>query len=152
VDTISNSPGRDFISVRLASPADLEIPELDGPFPCLVWDHDGKTSGAQRKSIAAALIDSDCRYVVCGGANCSEWENIVDLEYVSRHLDASDEALDASHVMTTSHEGEGVDDVAFFFVFNTNFDDHDFKSYLLLHVGSSDLMENLESAVRKYAE
>jgi hypothetical protein len=89
---------------------------------------------------------------VCGGANCGEWENAVDNEYVARHLDDSDEALDASHVMTTSHEGEDVDDVAFFFVLNTNFDHHDFKSFLVVHIGSSDVVGSLESAVRKYAE
>lgn len=35
----------------------------------------------------------------------------------------------------TRHADESPDDVAFFFVLNTNFNEHDFKRFLVLHVG-----------------
>lgn len=37
--------------------------------------------------------------------------------------------------MTTWHADESPDDVAFFFVLNRNFNEHDFKRFLVLHVG-----------------
>ena len=150
--TISNCDGRLFVALRAEQPAEVKVPAFPGPFPCLIWDHLGLLVEAERRSIAACLLDAGCRYAVCGGANCSEWENAVDFEYIARHLAEPDEALDESHVMTTSHKNEDIDDVAFFFVQNTNFDNHDFRNYLILHVGASRLVALLEDAVRKHAE
>ena len=67
------------------------------------------------------------------------------------HLEDTQDVQDAAHVMTTWHTGEPPDEVAFFFVCNTNFDDHDFKRYLVIHIGSGPFAEELETAVRKYA-
>ena len=53
--------------------------------------------------------------------------------------------------MTTWHEDENPDDVAFFFVLNTNFDDHDFDRYLVVHVGDGQTREQVDAAVRRYA-
>jgi hypothetical protein len=39
--------------------------------------------------------------------------------------------------MTTWHDGERPDDVAFFFVSSTSVDDVDVRNYLVIHVGSS---------------
>ena len=74
----------------------------------------------------------------------------VDIEVAKQHLDDPDVDAQAAHVMTTWHEDESADDVAFFFVFNTNFD-HDFERYLVLHVGSGPVKERLDAAVRDYA-
>ena len=53
--------------------------------------------------------------------------------------------------MTTWHTGETADEVAFFFALNTNFDNHEFTRYLVLHVGTGPAREELDAAVRKYA-
>ncbi len=53
--------------------------------------------------------------------------------------------------MTSWHNHEGVDEVAPFFVLNTNFDDHDFGHYLVLHVGTGPAKKSVNAAVRKYA-
>jgi hypothetical protein len=73
------------------------------------------------------------------------------MEFVAKHLDDPDEVREATHVMTTSHDGESPDDVAFFFVLSTNFDDHDFSRYLVLHIGSGPVKAQVDAAVRKYA-
>ena len=76
---------------------------------------------------------------------------LVDTEFVRQHMDDPDEVREAVHVMTTWHADESADDVVFFFVRNTNFDDHDFVCYLVLHVGDGRTKEEVDAAVRKYA-
>ena len=83
--------------------------------------------------------------------NCEAWHDAMDQEFVKQHLDDPQEVCEAAHVMTTWHEGENPDDVAFFFVLNTDFDDHEFRKYLILHIGTGELREQVDAAVRKYA-
>jgi hypothetical protein len=78
------------------------------------------------------------------------WHDIVDEEWLSQHVDDSDDVQAAAHVMTTWHEGESPDDVAFFFVMNTNFDDYDFKDFLIVHSGGSGSdFDRVNAAVRR---
>ena len=46
---------------------------------------------------------------------------------------------------------ESPDDVAFFFVLNTNFNEHDFKRFLVLHVGDGHAKGEVDAAVRRHA-
>jgi hypothetical protein len=117
----------------------------------LIWDHDSHCSQDQRVDIAKALLAAGCRYAVCGGTQCETWHDTVDVEWVREHVDESDAVQAAAHVMTTWHHGETPDDVAFFFVMNTNFDEHDFKRFLVVHVGSSARVGEVNGAVRNHA-
>jgi hypothetical protein len=85
-------------------------------FASLIWDHAGEFSDSDRATVAKTLLDAGCRYVVCGGERCSDWHDAVDVEFVKQHVDDDEAAAEASHVMTTFHEGESPDEVAFFFV------------------------------------
>jgi hypothetical protein len=96
-------------------------------------------------------LESGCRYAICAGENCEAWHHAIDSHFVQQHLNDPDEVWQAVHVMTTSHAGETPDEVAFFFVLNTNFDYHDFTHYLVLHVGMGPAKEQVDEAVRKYA-
>ena len=120
-------------------------------FPCLIWDHEGCFADAERSAVAKALLEAGCRYAVCGGKNCEAWHLAFDMEFVEVHLNDPDEVLDSVHVMTTQHDGESPDDVAFFFVLCTNFNDHEFRRYLVLHVGSGPAKAQVDATVRKYA-
>jgi len=126
-------------------------PFVKALFPCLIWDHDRRFANADRSVLARALLECGCRYAVCGGENCEAWHDAVDEEYVAQHLDDPEDLQAATHVMTTGHKGESPDDVAFFFVLNTNFHAHDFKCYLVLHIGNGTAKEQVDAAVRKYA-
>ena len=119
-------------------------------FPCLIWDHEGRFTDSERREVATALLEAGCRYAVCGGENCEAWHDTVDMAFEKLHLNDPEHVRDAEHVMTTWHDRESPDDVALFFVFNTNFDTHDFASFLVLHVGNSDAKEQVEIAIRKY--
>jgi hypothetical protein len=97
------------------------------------------------------LLEGGCRYAVCAGADCEAWHDAIDLEFVKLHSDDPEHVINTVHVMTTWHQGESPDDVAFFFVMNTNFDAHDFDRYLVLHLGTSAAVVKVDAAVRKYA-
>ena len=128
---------RTYSRQALGEPTDFRAPFDGRAYPCLVWDHDGAFADAERQSVGQELIRSNCRYVVCGGANGADWENAADEAFVLEYLDRSAALAEQRHVMTTSHDGESPEDVAFFFVLNTNFAEHDFTDLLVLHIGGT---------------
>ncbi|HEU4882907.1 MAG TPA: hypothetical protein VFT45_11690 [Longimicrobium sp.] len=105
------------------------------PYPALVWAT-RRTSDEEKQRIAQALIASGCRYVVCAGVESAAWENAADRAFIEQDL--PEPLYDEHFVMTTSHSGQPVDDIAFFFVHNTNFDEHDFTRYLVLMIGADE--------------
>ncbi|MEW5882809.1 MAG: hypothetical protein AB1725_01110 [Armatimonadota bacterium] len=117
----------------------------------MIWDHDGHFTDAQRSEVAERLIQGGCKYAICGGQNCEAWHDAVDEQIVGRQVDDADPTNDALDVMTTWHDGQTPDDVAFFFVTCTDFGYYDFKHYLVLHVGDGETIEEVNAAVRWHA-
>ena len=150
MELLAEMEGKSYRAMTIQRPADFVSSFSEVAFPCLVWDHDGQFSATDRSTLAKALLGAGCRYAVCAGENSDEWHLAFDWEFVLEHLDDPDDVKDSAHVMTTSHE-EDENDVAFFFVLCTNFDYHDFDSYLVLHIGSSPATERVNAAVREHA-
>ena len=148
---LAENRGKVYCAIAIDRPSDVVSPFPGIVFPCMIWDHEGGFGEVQRTEVAKRLLEANCRYVVCGGLNSEEWHNVVDMEFVRQHLNDPVDTLDAVHVMTTGHEGESPDDVAFFFVLNTNFDEHNFERYLVLHVGDGKQKGEVDAAVRRYA-
>jgi hypothetical protein len=113
--------------------------------------HSERFTAAQRSEVANRSLQAGCRYAVCGGQSCEPWHDAVDEEFVRQHSDVPDESADAAHVMTTWHADESPDHVAFFFLLNTNFTEHDFKRFLVLHVGDGHAKGEVDAAVRRHA-
>jgi hypothetical protein len=151
MDVLAENEGKIYRAIAIDAPEDFASPFPGALFPCLIWDYDGYFTNTQREVVARALLEAGCRYVVCGGERCEAWHDAVDSAFVQQHLDDPEDVRAAVHVMTTWHDGESPDDVAFFFVFNTNFDDHDFRQYLVLHIGARKTKEQVDAAVRAYA-
>jgi hypothetical protein len=151
MNVLAEAEAKIYAAIAIDDPGDFVSPFPGTLFPCMIWDHEGCFTEAQRALVAKGLLQAGCRYVVCGGQNCEAWHDAVDIEFVRQHVDDSDEARETVHVMTSWHADEGPDDVAFFFVLNTNFDDHDFMRYLVLHVGRGRAKEEVDAAVRRYA-
>jgi hypothetical protein len=151
MDVLAEREGRTFVAVTLTNVSEFQAPFPGALYPCLIWGHDVRVTDEARLTLASALLDSGCRYAVCGGADCEAWHDSVDVEFVKRHLDDSEQQLEASFVMTTWHRDEPPDDVAHFFVRNTNFDSHNFKHFVVLHVGNGPERDLVNAAVRKYA-
>ena len=150
MDILAENDGKIFARSRIERPENVASPFSGELFPCLIWAHDGLFTAAGRTAVAKGLLEAGCRYAVCGGQNCEEWHDTVDEAFVEAHVDEPESRQDAAFVMTTWHPGETPDDVAFFFVLNTNFDDHDFRRYLVLHVGTGLAEREVDSAVQKY--
>lgn len=151
MNVLAETEGRIYGAITINVPGDFASLFPGMLFSCMIWDHAGRFTEAQRAVVARLLLQAGCRYVVCGGQNCEAWHDAVDAEFVRQHMDDPDEVREAVHVMTTWHADESADDVAFFFVLNTNFDDHDFVCYLVLHVGDGRTKEEVDAAVRRWA-
>ena len=151
MDMLAENEDNIYKTVTINTPGDFTPPFADTLFPCLIWDHEGRFTDAERSVISKTLIEAGCRYAVCGGKNCEAWHDAVDAEDINRHRDDSCDVRENELVMTTWHDGESPDDVAYFFVLNTDFADHQFQRYLVLHVGNSEATKLVDAAVRKYA-
>jgi hypothetical protein len=142
--------GRSFYSESIAAPQDLQMTFSGAAFPCLLWDHAGGSHVSTKEALARALIRAGCRYAVCAGRECEQWHDMFDECLVEDRLDSANKNEDAL-VMTTWHDGETPDDVASFFVFDTNFGPHDFKHFLVLHFGTGPQKFDVDESIRRYA-
>jgi hypothetical protein len=134
----------------VATAAPTVSPFQGKSYPCLIWDHGLELPAAHRKRIADDLVRGGCRYAVCAGANAEQWHLVFDEAFLSAFgFDESD--WGDNFVMTTGHEGESPEDVAHYFALNTNFDSHDFRDFLVLHIGESPMVQVIEAAVWKFA-
>lgn len=149
---LTQHDGRNFHAADLAGLEPLAPPFAGERFPCLVWDHVGGWSPEEKVEFAARLIAGGCRYAVCAGKSAKEWEDAFDLAFEREHADEPDDAGAGEFVMTTTHEGETPAEIAHFFVHCTNFEEHDFRSYLLLQLGRGPEASAIEDAIRRSAE
>jgi hypothetical protein len=115
-------------------------------FPCLLWDLAEHRPESELQGVVSSLLSSGSRYLVCGGISCSAWERVADDVAIARFSEDAE-------VMTTAHRGQTENEVARFFVFNTNFGVHDFKEYLVLVLGETGdgIVEQLCASIRRYA-
>jgi hypothetical protein len=139
--------GREFHSIALDPPGRFTLPFAAAPYPCLIWDARGGWSEDSRAELLQAVLDTDARYAVCGGTDCERWHDELDQAFVLRYLD-DELAADAHFLMTSWHTGASPEEVAFFFAYNTNFDNYDFQRFLVLCLGRDPgLQKRLEVAL-----
>lgn len=107
-------------------------------FACLLVVNDNNIGNETQNYISDKLINYGCKYAVCTGHNCSTWDDSIDWSYLAKHnFEPNDDDL----VMTTWHENDSVDDIVFFFMKNTNFDNHYLKNYLILFIGCNEILK-----------
>ena len=132
---------------QLEKPYNFVSPFDGEAFVCILFNNDPIISNDEQNKISDDLIASNCRYAVCAGYDCSSWDDSIDWAYIS--TDENYEPPDDSMVMTTWHDDETVNDIMFFGLNNTNFDDHDFHKYLILFIGAKDgLKEEVEKTIQ----
>jgi hypothetical protein len=129
------SDGHRVFYLGVLAPGDGVDPPFGGdPYPALVWATSG-TTAAQKARLCAALIESGCRYLMCGGRESAVWEEVAD--EVATAPDRTGVDGDAAEVMTASYERRPPDEVVFDFVYITDFPPHRFARYLVLMVGEN---------------
>ncbi len=135
VDEITTGDGRRILIRQLSEPDDLAIPFGGENFVAVIWAADGTAGETDRTTVVSKLIDAGCRYIVCGGVNCEQWHDDADLVWVNLDLQSDPSRSEMPMVMTTWHNGEAADEVAVFAADCANFDEHDFRNYVVLIVG-----------------
>jgi hypothetical protein len=121
---------------------DIPILEINAPFVCLIYS-DQETTSEEMMKVTEWLISSECRYAVCAGKDCETWHDAIDsADILFEHN--SDEL-----VMTSWHEKETIDEVVWFWLNLTNFDDITFENYLALIISDSKVIEEeIQKAIK----
>jgi hypothetical protein len=121
--------------VTIQKPSDTSSIEVKTPFACLLYSNQEKVSSNEMESIANWLVNSGCRYAVCAGLKCSEWHDTIDTADTIRdpHIQ--------NLIMTTWHKNETVEDVVWFWLNLTDFEDIAFENYLALLISDSKAIE-----------
>jgi hypothetical protein len=135
VKEIVSTDGRHAVVEGLLAPSSLVIPFRDAAYVAVLWNCDETLGPDARNEVATALIQSGCRYIVCGGVNCERWHDDADLACVKLDLE-SNSGGEIPFVMTSWHTDEAEEEVIFFAFNCTNFEDHDFRKFLFLVVGN----------------
>jgi hypothetical protein len=108
------NPGAGIFVCRLARPYFFASPIAGQEYAAWIISNDSNQTSPEAASIARALVASGCRYAVCSGYQCSQWDDAVDFAFLfsSPDLNPPDERF----VMTSWHEKESIEEVAVFFV------------------------------------
>jgi hypothetical protein len=140
--------GRQYLVAACSRPLTLPRPFAEQPYVCMLWDAGIGATIEERRIVVEALIDSRCRYVVCGGDDCEVWEEAADWAYVAREFDEAEER--DRFIMTTSHTGESLEEVVNFAVQFARYDDIDFENLLFIALGGDEAtVRRLVESVRK---
>ena len=150
METILEHRGCTYSFEHVAAAAEYRVLPESQAYACLVWDATGALGAADRDRLAEAIIASNCRYVVCGGANCEAWHDAMDQAFLAQGLEG--EAYEEHFVMTTWHTAESEREVAFYFVHCAHAESGPYSRYHVLQVaGGSDVAQRLREAVRDEA-
>jgi len=145
VERILEISGREFFFQVLEKPEPFLPPYPGFSFPCLIWDARGSWPRELVDRFADAVIASGCRYAVCAGVDCERWHDWIDESFLAQNLEGPD--YEARFVMTSWHTGQSPNEVAFFLT-GANFDQHDFRHFVVLQLGASPSIEaDLRAAV-----
>lgn len=130
---IARKEGKDVWLDVPARPYRVAPPVAGKVFVCALFVADPSITDAEQMDISRQIVAAGCRYAVCAGLKCSEWDNSIDLAYLETNpnFDPPDETF----VMTTWHEHDSVAEVLEFALTWTNFDDHTFEHVLVLVLG-----------------
>jgi hypothetical protein len=147
MELLFSRDGREVWFHQIERPFVLEPPFSGCCYVAIVFSNDESITNEERQILTRELFTSGCRYGVFAGHACGNWECALDMAYIES--DPAYMPSDEVFTMTTSHEGESVEDVVFFGLMNTAFDSHDFDRFLVLFVGSrAGLRDEVAAAIR----
>ncbi len=128
------------ISVAISKrPFDVSSIKIEAPYVCLVYSNQENTGDSEMEAIANWIISSGCRYAVCAGIDCSEWHDAIDTAYIMS--DPNYSPPDSRFIMTSWQTEESIEDIVWYWLELTNYDDNIFENYLLLIIGEPEDIE-----------
>ena len=132
--------GKEIWLLTLKRPYNFTAHFSGEPYVCILVVNESSISAAEQSLLSTQIVQSNCKYAVCAGHQCATWDLSIDIAYLETDPDLS--PPEDEFVMTTWHEGEPLEEVLWFGFNLTNFDDHDFKKYLILLIGANESLEN----------
>lgn len=136
---------KNISTVTLKRPFDVSSINVQTPYACLVYSTEDVTKEEMEK-ISSWILSSGCRYAVCAGMDCSEWHDAIDWAYIAS--DPNYSPPESRFIMTSWHTNDTLEEIVWFWLTLTNYDDNIFENYLLLIVGEE---EGLEERIKKVA-
>jgi hypothetical protein len=133
----------------IAKPYEFSSTFAGGEFAILLYIADADISPQQQADISDALLAQGCRYAVCAGYDCEKWHDAIDSAYLKRN---DGEPKDTNFVMTTWHDNENLENIVYFFLNNTWFDEWNPQNFLVLILGDhpailADIRKEIEKDV-----
>jgi hypothetical protein len=144
--------GRRFYRLAVRTPQDFATPTAGRPYAGLFWSHTPFRE-PDRWALANAIVDSGCRYAVCAGAENEALHDDIDSAYIRPIVELRPEGIGRELVMTTWHDAEPPDEVAFFLTHSVFREDGGaFDEFLVVHLnGTPDEHAIVDRAVRQQA-
>jgi hypothetical protein len=137
---------RNISTITLRSPFDVSDIKIKSPYACLIYSTQKDVTDEEMQQVSDWIISSGCRYAVCAGIKCSEWHDSIDWSYIAS--DPNYSPPDSRFIMTSWHTDESIEEVVWFWLVLTNYDDNIFENFLLLIIGDS---EDIERKIMKAA-
>ncbi len=132
---------------QIAKPYEFSSPFTKGECAVLFYIADTDTSPQQQADVSDALLAQGCRYAVCAGYDCEKWHDAIDSAYLKRN---DGKPSDTNFVMTTWHENENLEDIVFFFLNNTQFEEWSPQNFLVLVLGNHPMiLANIRKEIEK---
>ncbi len=136
---ILKSHSCDVWLTEIQRPYVMKSPFDGGDYALLLINNDGSIRPTERVALSEEIVRTSCRYAVCTGFYCSEWDDSIDEAYVGS--DPNFDPPDERFVMTTWHENETLNDVVEYFRWNTVFDDFVPDKFLIMVIGPTQALQ-----------
>jgi hypothetical protein len=131
---------------HLQRPLRFESPFPGEEFAALILVAAPDITSEEQGALAQALVAQGCRYAVCAGIACSSWDDAIDQAAVVAEV----QGLPTHFVTTTWHDGETLEDGAFFFLEVAQVEEAPPRRRLAIVVGGGSAgIEALENVLQK---
>lgn len=143
-------PAREIRIVQSGRPFAYQSPFPREEHTLLLCALDESVSNQERMKLAGQIVAAKCRYAVCWGHKCSEWDDAIDYAHIQsdENFDPPEETL----VMTTWHENQPIKDTVNFWWLCTDFENYESTRLVVFLLGEDEpfrrQMQKLTAALR----
>jgi len=135
MDLVLNNHRGVLWAARLDPPFAFQSPFYGLDFALFLVVFHGSVEDQAREGLCDAVVESGCRFAVCVGHGGKTWSESLDASFLDRDLDEGD---DGSFLLTASHQGEAIDEAAFFFANGMRHEDTVARNFLVLCLGGDE--------------
>ncbi len=128
-------PSRDVRLTQMVRPFEYRSLFSNQEHTLLLCVVDESITDAERAKLSEEIISAKCRYAVCWGHECSDWDTSIDFAHLE--TDANFSPPVETFVMTTWHDDESIEDTLDFLWMNTFFDDYESSNFAILILGDT---------------